>query len=290
MSEKVYTEGRVSAQDGLGLYYRDYGPRRGGATPVLCLPGLTRNCRDFHAVAKGLMADRRVICPDIRGRGQSERDPNWRNYDPVVYISDFRHMLTALGLHRVFVIGTSMGGVLAMAMGAAMPTTIAGALINDVGPVIDDAGITDIIRYVERSDQVFGNWQDAADFLKSCFLDMPGMDNDAWLGAVRRTYRERPDGSVVIDWDPAIAKPLREQRRNADLWPLFRSLKKVPVLVVRGAVSDVLSAETLDQMADAIPGLATITVPGVGHAPTLAEANIPEALNDILDAVDRTGH
>ena len=282
----AYSEHRYSAQDGLSIYYRDYGPKRGGKTPVVCLPGLTRNCRDFHALAKTLMDERRVICPDIRGRGSSARDPDWNNYHPVVYVNDVKHMLAALNLHKVFVIGTSMGGIMAMIMGAVMPTSIAGALINDVGPEIDDDGLDDIVEYVHRADKVFKDWQEAADFLKSCFPNMPGMDDNAWLRAVKRTCRERPDGTVVHDWDPAIAKPLESQRGSVDLWPLFKSLGHVPVMVVRGGESDILSAETLAQMQEALPHLVPVTVPGMGHAPMLNEPQIPEPLNAILATVD----
>ncbi|MEK9753398.1 MAG: alpha/beta hydrolase [Rhodospirillaceae bacterium] len=283
----AFTEHEFSAEDGLRLHYRDYGPRQAATTPVICLPGLTRNCRDFHALAKSLCGTRRVICPDIRGRGKSARDPDWRNYHPAVYVNDVRHMLAALNLHRVFVVGTSMGGIMAMAMGAVMPTTVAGALINDVGPEIDDAGLDDIVAYVHRADRVFANWREAADFLKSCFPDMPGMDDDAWLRAARRTAIERPDGTVVHDWDPAIAKPLESQRGAVDLWPLYRSLGRVPLVVVRGELSDILSAETLAAMQQALPHMVPVVVPGFGHAPTLAEPQVPEPLNDALLAADK---
>lgn len=282
-----FSEHFYSSQDGLRLYFRDYGPRCADTTPVICLPGLTRNCRDFHALALSLMGTRRVICPDLRGRGKSARDPDWRNYHPSVYVNDVRHLLAALNLHRVFVVGTSMGGIMAMAMGAVMPTSIAGALINDVGPDIDDAGLDDIVAYVHRADQVFADWRAAADFLKSCFPEMPGMDDDAWLRAAKRTAIERPDGTVVHDWDPAIAKPLESQRHAVDLWPLFHSLRRVPIVVVRGELSDILSSETLAGMHEALPQLVSVIVPGFGHAPTLSEPQIPEPLNDALVAADR---
>lgn len=285
--EAAFSEHFYSAEDGLSLYFRDYGPRAAGTTPVICLPGLTRNCRDFHALAKSLAANRRVICPDIRGRGKSARDSDWRNYHPAVYVNDVRHLLAALNLHRVFVIGTSMGGIMAMAMGAVMPTTVAGALINDVGPDIDDKGLDDIIAYVHRADRVFANWREAADFMKSCFPEMPGMDDDAWVRAARRTAIERPDGTVVHDWDPAIAKPLESQRGAVDLWPLYRSLGRVPLVVVRGELSDILSAETLSAMRDALPHMVPVVVPGFGHAPTLSEPQVPEPLNDALLAADQ---
>ena len=131
-SERCYT-----SQDGLTLYFRDYGREHRVKTPVLCLAGLTRNSNDFSRLAEQLSSDRRVICPDYRGRGKSDYDSNWRNYTSFTYMNDIRHLLSSLNLCRVFVIGTSMGGLMAMGMGAAMPTTLAGALINDVGPVIE---------------------------------------------------------------------------------------------------------------------------------------------------------
>jgi len=288
--EADFSEHYYSSQDGLQLYFRDYGPKDGARTPVICLPGLTRNCRDFHALALRLKSERRVICPDIRGRGKSQRDPDWRNYHPSVYVNDVRHLLAALNLHRVFIVGTSMGGIMAMIMGIVMPTAVAGALINDVGPDIDDDGLDDIVDYVHRADQVFPGWPAAADFLKSCFPEMPGMDDDAWLRAARRTAIERPDGTVVHDWDPNIAKPLEEQRHSVDLWPIFKSLGRVPVLVVRGGLSDILSAETLARMHDEMPSMASVVVPGFGHAPTLSEPQIPEPLENALLAADRYAH
>ena len=285
--DTAFTEHFYSSQDGLRLHYRDYGPKDAETTPVICLPGLTRNCRDFHALAKRLSAERRVICPDIRGRGKSARDPDWRNYHPSVYINDVRHLLVALNMHRVFIVGTSMGGIMAMAMGAVMPTSVAGALLNDVGPDIDDDGLDDIVAFVHRADRVFANWREAAEFLKSCFPHMPGMDDETWLRAAKRTAVERPDGTIVNDWDPAIARPLESQRHSVDLWPMFRSLGRVPLVVVRGELSDILSAETLARMQDAVPQMVPVIVPGFGHAPTLSEPQVPEPLNDALLAADR---
>jgi len=285
-----FTEGHVTAQDGLSLYYRDYGPKWDGKTPVLCLPGLTRNCRDFHLIAKGLMHERRVICPDIRGRGLSDYDPDWRHYDFFNYISDIRAMLAALNLHRVFIVGTSMGGLLAMCMGAVMPGAMAGALINDVGPDIDDAGLDNIIAYVRKADQVWADWGAAAAFLKSCFPEMPGMTDDLWERAARRSCKQRDDGSVVSDWDPAIVKPIEQNHETVDLWPLFRSLRRMPLVGVRGGLSDVLSAATFLSMQDAIPSMNAVTVDGMGHAPTLSEPVCQEALNNVLADADRNAH
>ena len=140
-----YKDGWFTAEDGLRLYFRDYGPIHGKKLPVLCLPGLTRNSHDFSRLALILGSSRRVICPDYRGRGKSDQDSNWNNYVPLTYINDIRHLLISLGLHSIFVIGSSMGGLLAMGMGVVMPTYLAGALLNDIGPVIETQGMEKIL-------------------------------------------------------------------------------------------------------------------------------------------------
>jgi len=282
VSTDTFVEGYVTSQNGLSLYYRDYGPKYGAAIPVLCLHGLTRNCRDFDIFAKSLMDKRRVICPDIRGHGNSDRDKNWRNYHPSVYVDDVRHIISALNLKHVFVVGTSMGGIMAMIMGVVMPTAIVGVLINDVGPDIDDHGLDNIISYVNRADQVFKDWDAAASFLKASFPHAPAMDSDEWLRVARRTGIERPDGTVINNWDPGITKSLKKQRRGTALWGLFRSLKRIPVVVVRGFFSDILSGNTLLRMQDILPRMHPVIVPESGHAPTLSEPQVWEPLNDAL--------
>src|ERR1043166_8100423 len=144
----AYREATVSAQDGLALYYRDYGDALASKTPVLCLPGLTRNSADFAELAGRLSGERRVICPDYRGRGRSAYDRNWRNYDPRVYLSDIVQLLAAPGLHRVIVTGTSMGGVITMGFAVAKPPMLAAAIINDIGPDIQGGGLSRIFDYV----------------------------------------------------------------------------------------------------------------------------------------------
>lgn len=278
-----FTEGVIASQDGLRLYFRDYGDRLSDAPTVLCLPGLTRNSKDFHKVASRLAATHRVICPDYRGRGRSEYDPNYQNYQPLTYINDLSHLLTSLNAHRIVAIGTSMGGILTMALATVIPSILLGAVINDVGPDVDPEGIQRIIGYI-GDDTPRADWQEAVTHLKKVMKD-PGLQtDDDWLDLARSSYKARADGKLIIDWDPAIARALSEQNQPAiDLWPLFKSLGTRPVLGIRGGVSDILHAETFEKMATTLPDFTAITVPNVGHTPSLEETGIPEAIDALLD-------
>jgi pimeloyl-ACP methyl ester carboxylesterase len=276
-----FQERRYTSQDGLSLYYREYGHPDLHGTPVLCLTGLTRNSRDFHRVAQRLCADRRVLCPDYRGRGRSDYGPDSGNYQPATYLNDIRHLLTITGIGRVVVVGTSLGGLLAMGMGAAMPTVLAGVVLNDVGPEIGGAGIARIIDYV-GTDRPHPDWASAARDLATMFPHLKLDSDEAWEAAARATWREGDDGLLHYDWDVRIAEPLRSGAPTPDLWPLYRSLGHLPVLAIRGALSDILSAETLEAMAEAHPGLRVVTVPGAGHVPTLSEPEAVASLDDFV--------
>ena len=276
-----YREQRYTAQDGLSLYFRDYGDGRSHRTPVICLPGLTRNSKDFHAVAIRLAADRRVICPDYRGRGRSDYDTNSDNYQPTTYLNDIRHLLVASGIHRVVVLGTSLGGILGMGMGAAMPTALAGVIMNDVGPEVGTDGLLRILEYV-RQDRPQPDWEGAVAELKRMFPNMPGRTDEDWRMAAEGTYRAGEDGMLHFDWDVRIAEPILNGPPPPDLWPLFRSLLHVPTLVLRGELSDVLTSETLSKMKDAHPAAVTVTVPRTGHVPTLGEPESAAAIDDFL--------
>lgn len=279
-----YRENRFTSQDGLSLYYRAYGPADADATPVLCLTGLTRNSRDFHRVAQRLCRDRLVLCPDYRGRGRSDYDSDSGNYRPETYLNDIRHLLAAAGIGRVVVIGTSLGGLLAMAMGAAMPTVLAGVVLNDVGPEIGGPGLARIVDYI-GTDRPHSDWASAARDLAVMFPHLSLDSDEAWEAAARATWREGDDGKLHYDWDVRIAEPLRAGAPLPDLWPVFRSLGNVPLLAVRGALSDILSAETLTRMADAHPGLRQVTVARAGHVPTLSEPDIADTLDAFVAAL-----
>jgi len=285
-----FRERFVSAQDGLRLYVREYGDPRSRRTPVLCLPGLTRNSKDFHGVARRLAGSRRVLAADIRGRGRSEYDPDWRNYQPATYVGDLRNLLAAMGIEGVFIVGTSMGGILAMAMGAAAPTSLRGVLLNDVGPDVAAEGLEPIIAYVEQN-RTFADWPEVIDHLQAFFPNLPAASEGEWMAIAKASYVARDDGRIIQDWDPNIVKPLRGiDTAEIDLWPYFRSLARFPLVGVRGEKSDVLTAGTFQAMSDAVPSMVAVTVVGVGHAPTLAEPEVVEALDRALEIADETHH
>lgn len=278
----VYRSRTYSAQDGLRLHFRDYGDPTSHAAPLLCLPGLSRNAEDFHAVARRHMVHRRVICPDLRGRGESAFDPDWRNYNGRTYASDLMHLLTLTNAHRVVVVGTSMGGIIAMVLATFIPSAIAGVILNDVGPEIPDGSGARIVQHVGNPGRP-ADWDAAVVELKE---RLPDMVLDDWHAFARSQFRDDGSGILRPRWDPNIVRPIAEKtEEEVDLWQFFNAMRNMPVLAIRGAISDVLPAEVLTRMADAHPEMRHVTVPGVGHVPTLAEPIAKQAIDDFLAAL-----
>jgi pimeloyl-ACP methyl ester carboxylesterase len=277
-------ERRFTAGDGLSLFVRDWGDPAGRAVPVLCLPGLTRNSQDFNTLASRL-APRRVICPDMRGRGRSGYARDWQTYNPAIYLDDIRHLLAALGVHRVVVVGVSLGGLLGLAIGAVFPTVLAGLIINDVGPDIGAKGASRILDYISR-DRPQPDWPSAVAHLRTALPDLTLADDEEWLSFTRGTYREGEDGQLHFDWDINLARPIAEPPEPVpDLWPLWRAVRRMPVLAIRGAASDILSAETFARMQAEKPDMVPVTVPGTGHCPTLNEPPVRKAIDDFLNTL-----
>ncbi|HEX6959798.1 MAG TPA: alpha/beta hydrolase [Ferrovibrio sp.] len=285
MTAADYAERYFRAQDGLRLYYRDYGNPHSPRPPLLCLAGLTRNSKDFHDIACRHAEARRVIALDFRGRGRSDYDPDYRNYQVLVYLSDVLHLLVVTQCHRVVVLGTSMGGLVAMAMGAANPASLVGVILNDIGPEIASLGKQRIVSDL-GADIHFPDYQAAAAaWQKSGAGIYPKMEAAGWLKLAQTTFTEdKRRGGVRPDYDPKIARAMDEQSKEPvpDLWPLFRGLRNVPVLTLRGALSDLLSAETLVRMKREHAGMTPVTVPDVGHAPMLDEPVAQTAIDDFL--------
>ena len=280
-----FVERRFHAQDDLDLYYRDYNAESRERAAVLCLTGLTRNSKDFHRLASRLGAGRRVLCPDYRGRGRSAYDPNWRTYAPPAYVADVMALLAASNVHRVVVIGTSLGGLVAMGLAAALPAALAGVVLNDVGPEIAEEGRTRIAGYVGR-DVRFPDYATAGQALKAQFSRAyPDLSDERWTDYARNTFTEdSAAGNLRLDYDLKLGDALREQAAQPlpDLWPLYRGLANIPTLAVRGVLSDVLSEATFDRMAEEKSDLIRASVPNRGHVPLLDEPESQAALDDFL--------
>ncbi len=280
-----FRERRFTAQDGVSLYYRDYGDPAARALPVICLTGLTRNSKDYADLAPRLAVRRRVVCPDYRGRGRSGYDPDWRNYEPPTYLNDLRHLLAVTGIHRAVFIGTSLGGLFACAMSLAAPSSVAGIVMNDSGPALEQGGIDHILEYISKN-RPQPDWDTAAQHLKTMFPGMALQDHGEWIRMAHNTYRPGDDGMLHFDWDVDLVKPLQRMREMPDLWPLFRGIGRIPAVAIRGEISDVLSEATFARMQVEKPDLVRVTIPGVGHAPTLNEAEAVAAIDGLLARVD----
>lgn len=272
--EGAYESRFVTASDGLTLHARLYGRPQEGRLPVLCLPGLSRNSGDFDVVARALADERQVVALDYRGRGLSASDPDWRNYALPVELDDVLTVTTVLGLARAVFLGTSRGGLLTMLTTAARPTLLAGAILNDIGPVIEGAGLARIKSYLGRLPEP-ATWDEAVALLKSIGQSrFPALTDADWRGQAGSIWTER-DGRLAAAFDPALAKTLESVSFDAPmptLWPQFDGLAAVPVMVIRGEHSDILSAATVGAMADRRPDLDVLTVPGQGHAPLLTDS------------------
>ena len=282
-SGQAYRECWFSAQDGLGLYYRDYGDPLAPNVPLLCLSGLARTSKDFADFAGRQAVRRRVICPDYRGRGRSAYDSNWRNYRPETYLRDLAALLAATGLHRIALCGTSLGGLLSMGLAVTNPTVLAGVILNDVGPVIELSGLARIRKNVAR-DAPLPDWDAAVAEVKELHAELNYDSEDKWLRLAESTYRQDENGQIRVDWDVRIARGLGGE--VPDLWPFFRAIRHRPVLALRGERSSVLSDATFKTMRAEHPNLIQVTVPGVGHAPALDEPIAEAAIDDFLTSLD----
>jgi pimeloyl-ACP methyl ester carboxylesterase len=279
----AYRDHEYQSGDGLALYCRVYESPNAAGPVVLCLPGLTRNSADFEDLAPYLQARFRVVAPDLRGRGRSARDPKMENYQPTVYLADLALLIASLGITRMAIVGTSLGGLLAMMIAATRPQAVAGIVLNDVGPEIDSAGAARIRGYAGKLPAV-GSWEQAEAQLRAVYGSAwPGIPPARWRVLARRSYREDASGAPVIDADPKIGEAMRAAPTPApDLWPLWAMLKAVPALCLRGALSDILSAATLARMQKEKPDLRTLTVADRGHVPLLDEPECLAAIDSFL--------
>ena len=274
-----------SADLELKLHYRDYdGPHE--RPPILCLPGLTRNARDFEPVAERFAGEWRVICPSFRGRGLSARDPKPERYEPAVYAADTLKLLDQLGIADAVFVGTSLGGIVTMLMSSTDGERIAGALLNDIAPEIAEAGLERIRTYVGKQ-PIFESYADAGAALgQSMGTIYPDWGAAEWERFARRLMKE-VKGGVQHDYDPRIAdnfnKVMEEPRNHA--WHLLGGLTEVPVTILRGGASDLFTAEVATRMAGELPNAELVTIDNVGHAPSFDEAGSIAALERLLARV-----
>ncbi len=275
--------------EGLRLHYRDYeGPR--DKPPILCIPGLTRNARDFEPVAERYAGEWRVICIDLRGRGLSDQDPDPSRYTPHYYVADLLKLLDQLGIADAVFFGTSLGAICTMLLASTDADRIAGAMLNDIGPEIDQAGIDRIGGYVGRETR-FDGWAEAISVLTERNRGVfPKWGPGEWERFTRRIMHETSDG-IRFQYDMRIADNFRlatEGRQGAS-WHLYESLAGRPVTILRGALSDLLAEDIAEQMVERLGGDAElVVVPDVGHTPNLEEPESQGAMDRLLDRVMAT--
>lgn len=277
-----YDDRYYTVRDGLSLHYRDY-PGASDRPPLLCLHGLTRNSRDWAQFARRYSPQHRVLALDFRGRAQSDYDPVPARYTPLTYAGDVVELLDQLAVPEAIFVGTSLGGIVTMVVAAANPQRIRGAILNDVGPDVDPSGIDRILSYVGK-DVRFGSWDEAADAIAGNYgAAFERYTHDDWVKMAKRNCRE-DKGEILFDYDMAIAEPFKTigATAQADLWPLFEALGAKPLLVVRGARSDLLTEETVQRMMSVAPGMKLTVVAGVGHAPELNEPEAVAAIDEFL--------
>lgn len=279
--DREYTDRTWPSADGLTLHFRDY-PGRADRAPVVILHGLTRNARDGASLAERLAGERRVLVPEMRGRGLSGYAKDTATYNPVQYVEDLVALLDQEGIERFVAIGTSLGGLMTMLLALGRPERIAAAALVDIGPEVDPAGIAAIREYVGQGGS-FATWIHAARALEQVHhASHPDFTLDDWLAMAKRTMILGANGRIAYDYDMGIAEPFNAAANPApaDLWPAFEALGGRPLLLLRGETSKILSAATALEMQRRLSGLEVVTIPHTGHAPTLAE---PES----LAAIDR---
>lgn len=292
-----FTSHHYTSFDGLSLHYREYGA---GDDVVLCLPGLTRNCKDFEDIAEHLSDRWRVLTPDLRGRGESDRDPQWKQYLPPTYVRDAWTLLDTLGIQRVVILGTSLGGLMSMIMADQQPERLRGVIINDVGPEVNPDAIARIAAYVGATPPQ-PDWAAATRMAEANYaLAYPDADEAFWQHQARVAWRERDDGMIEPDYDPAIGDAMRHALKsirlltwlqrlgikrlkglNLDNWDNFRAMT-MPCLLLRGELSDVITPDTVRRMKSIKPDLELVPVPGRGHVPLLTEPEAQAAIDGFL--------
>ncbi len=295
MSNAAETDGwrdiTIHARDGIQLYGRHYPAPGSTKRPMLCLAGLTRNSRDFHTIAEALSGSgpgaRDVFTFDCRGRGQSDYAPSWKDYVVPVEMLDVQDFMASQQLHGAALLGTSRGGLITMVLAAAMPSLIGAAILNDIGPVIEQEGLLRIAGYVGK-EYAPNSWEEAAARVKANnAASFPNLKDDDWAALARQFYNEKHDGRPGVGYDSNLARTFSlKDGPIPQLWPQFLALSKVPCLVLRGELSDLLSTDTVAEMQRRHPNCLSYTVPGEGHAPLLKDKDSIGAIREFLGRAD----
>lgn len=280
----------VPAADGTRIFAELHGPDRSGVAPLLCLPGLTRNGRDFEPVVDRYASERRVLTVDFRGRGRSENAADPLTYRPDVELADTLAVLDAFGLHRAAVLGTSRGGIVGLLMSAIAPDRVCGLCLNDIGPRIEPAGLLRIMGYV-GFEMVFPDWNSGARAYGATAPGFVDVSEEQWQTAVQRAYVRRQDGRITPYYDMKLSATLPSRQdveagKTPELWSLLPALAGKPVTCLRGDASDLLSRETVNRLCTELPQTDAIEVPGRGHVPFLDEPESVAALDRWLARID----
>lgn len=278
-----YVDSYWWSNDGLRLHYRDYAGRADRPV-IVCMPGLTRNARDFEDLASRLAPEWRVLTLDFRGRGESAYAKDTMTYVPLTYVQDVERLLADLDIDRFVAFGTSLGGIVTMLLAANGRARLAGALLNDIGPDVEPQGLARIRGFVGRSTS-WPTWLHAARALGEANAGTyPSYKLEDWLRMAKQLYRLTPAGRIVPDYDMNIAEPFRLPGGEAgvNLWPALDALMNVPTLIVRGELSDLFSAKTAIAMASRLKAATLVTVPGVGHTPCFDEPEAVAAIDTLL--------
>lgn len=289
--DREWTDRIWHSAEGLALHFRDYpaDPLQAHADrpPIVCMHGLTRNARDFADLAGRLAGKWRVIVPEMRGRGESEYAKDYMTYNPLTYVADVEALLEQENISRFVAMGTSLGGLMTMLFAAKDQARIAGAVLNDIGPEIDPAGIERIRQYVGQG-RSYPSWMHAARALQETHSAAhPQFGIERWLDMAKRCMVLQPNGRIGLDYDMNIAEPFQQDNSAAqpDLWPAYEALRGIPLLILRGELSDLLTLETVAEMQRRNPEAEIVTVPGVGHAPLLDEPDAIAAIDRLLAKV-----
>jgi pimeloyl-ACP methyl ester carboxylesterase len=289
MPNTGFEDFHYTSSDGLKLHARIYGEPRPDTLPVICLAGLTRNAADFHELALYLASHpqrpRQVVAFDYRGRGRSAYDPNWRNYDVLVEAGDIIAGLTALGVEHGAFIGTSRGGIIIHVLAAMRPAALKAAVLNDIGPVVEGAGLAQIKAYLDRAPKP-KTFDEAVAISRATQGETFSALADADWDRMARAYYREENGRLVADFDPALLNTMQAVDLSKPLpvlWPQFMGLAAIPLLAIRGENSKLMSNETLQEMAKRHPRCETITVAGQGHAPLLETGALPARIAAFIE-------